>query len=391
MNDVEQYLRSATRGLWGRKRGEVREELAAHIEERTMAFRLAGLSEEDATERVLSELGHPREVSVGMTKLYTAPWVAGSGILAAAVCAVSVTVASMGMAQSLPISYRWPSENCFKAQQDLSRKCLRDTPWTNITALKENLEPLGVKVSEQKDAVTLSFPDAQPVRLPLRLDPEQFGLGEGTLGSFILGEQLREGYYPIYNVVSEIARQAGVPVKLEGWENPTLKVGDTAFHLGTETQVVQGNEFYWSYIALVLGEQTPFPKFFDAVNILYLGWDDTLEYVSEENRRLEVGAKQGEIVGLVAWLEPTPGDVTLWFDIAPAGADGSVDLGFPEEPITFVNDLGKEPKPYTALLVRFRDTFTTFDVLPEREGEQVSQVMGLESEIISPEQISVVN
>ena len=40
---IETYLRRATRGLWGRKKLEVREELAAHLEARVLSYQIAGL------------------------------------------------------------------------------------------------------------------------------------------------------------------------------------------------------------------------------------------------------------------------------------------------------------------------------------------------------------
>ena len=101
MKEVEQYLKSATRGLWGRKRQEVREELEAHIQERVVAYRIAGLDEEDATERTLRELGHPREVSAGMAKIYTLPTLFETSLLAAAACVLAASLSSSSLAQSV--------------------------------------------------------------------------------------------------------------------------------------------------------------------------------------------------------------------------------------------------------------------------------------------------
>lgn len=66
-DSATEYLRRATRGLRGRKRREVQEELEAHLCERVTAHQIGGLTEVEAVERALTELGSPQEVSVGMT------------------------------------------------------------------------------------------------------------------------------------------------------------------------------------------------------------------------------------------------------------------------------------------------------------------------------------
>ena len=93
---VETYLRRATRGLWGRKRLEVREELAAHLARAgVLSYQIAGY-EGNVTplEKALAELGKPQEVSLGMVKLYTFPKAVGFRSLHfAAVCIVTVAIA----------------------------------------------------------------------------------------------------------------------------------------------------------------------------------------------------------------------------------------------------------------------------------------------------------
>ena len=70
---VEAYLRAATRGLWGRERATVREELEAHVEAGVAAQVLAGAAEGEAVEQTLAELVPPRDVSGGMNRVYFPP------------------------------------------------------------------------------------------------------------------------------------------------------------------------------------------------------------------------------------------------------------------------------------------------------------------------------
>ncbi len=74
----ERYLAEATRGLWGRERGVVREELEAHFEARVAALMLSGSGEEAALEATLAELGASRHVNDGLGRVYAPPVVLGA-------------------------------------------------------------------------------------------------------------------------------------------------------------------------------------------------------------------------------------------------------------------------------------------------------------------------
>lgn len=151
---MERYLRQATRGLWGRKRREVREELEAHLHDRVMAYRIGGLGEAEAVERALAELGSPQEVSVGMTRIYTLPTVMGSGAAMAVACVLVVAVLPKGVAQSLPGTFFWPSVECVEALESgtgkpSAKNCFSadNSLWIDRQALQRALEPQGVKFS----------------------------------------------------------------------------------------------------------------------------------------------------------------------------------------------------------------------------------------------------
>lgn len=70
---IEQYLNRATRGLWGKKRQEVKTELHSHIYERMHYHMAFGKSEEEALGLALHALGKPAEVSRGLFKLHALP------------------------------------------------------------------------------------------------------------------------------------------------------------------------------------------------------------------------------------------------------------------------------------------------------------------------------
>lgn len=74
---IRRYLASATRGLLGRERDELREELAVHVRSRFNSLRRSGLGASEAIEQVLNELGEPDLVNSGMSRLYNVPLAIG--------------------------------------------------------------------------------------------------------------------------------------------------------------------------------------------------------------------------------------------------------------------------------------------------------------------------
>jgi hypothetical protein len=73
VKSLETYLKTATRGLWGKRKLEVREELEAHVLERSRKHELLGLTREDAISKTLEELGNARAISYKMTEVHTMP------------------------------------------------------------------------------------------------------------------------------------------------------------------------------------------------------------------------------------------------------------------------------------------------------------------------------
>jgi hypothetical protein len=73
MNEPEQYLNNATRGLSGKRKLEVREELENHVLERAHKHELSGLTREAAILKTLEELGNARAINRKMTEVHTMP------------------------------------------------------------------------------------------------------------------------------------------------------------------------------------------------------------------------------------------------------------------------------------------------------------------------------
>ena len=384
----ERYLRRATRGLWGRKRLEVREELMNHIEGRTTAYRVAGMREGDALERTLQELGPAREVRTGMVKLYTLPTLLGSGALLAAACAAVVVLFSSSFAQTLQVTRTFPSPACLAAPQIEVTPwgdCQAFEAWTNVEALKEVFTPQGVEVNKKDNILSFRFTDGKFAAVALPSYP--FADQEGNL----LAEEFQPepGYFTVWEIIETLARGSTLPLSFEGWDNPTVRFGGTSFRLGGDDEtVVDGRNFYLSYLSSVA---------FDSDQLLARALLDRpfISYTDEDRdkpARLQVGIMEpGTVYGIVALTRftmprsngrgetsggvPTEPVLGLALDVAQADADGTVTFRLPRSentPVTFVRELGGEPELGTAVLVRLTG---------EANGD------GFGYEVVSPERI----
>ena len=72
MTELEQFLKNATRGLWGKRKLEIAEELESHVLERAHKHKLSGLSREDAISKSLAELGSAQVIRSGLHRTYFA-------------------------------------------------------------------------------------------------------------------------------------------------------------------------------------------------------------------------------------------------------------------------------------------------------------------------------
>jgi hypothetical protein len=254
---IESYLQKSTRGLWGRRREEVKEELASHIEGRVHAHLVGGLCESDAVEKTLTELGHPSNVSTGMARLYTLPIVAGSGMMLAMCTALVVVMWSGSTAQTLQTSNIFPVHECLEPKNNVLPDYCNVGGWTNIEDLKKVLEPQGVIFKPFKsveDGWTLKFPEGTPMVLSITPVEWHFENEEGE----ILTLKPRSDFVTIREFISKLS-SLGLPVHLEGWEKPTLHIGDVVLEidlLADKDNPIYSSEAFYSE-ALAWGANMP--------------------------------------------------------------------------------------------------------------------------------------
>lgn len=210
MSELDRYLRRATRGLWGRRRQEVWAELEANLGLRVRELQVAGLSEAAAAQKALEEIGEPRIVQEGMTRLYTFPKMARASLLAAMLALALTGLLSVlqGQAQvglgvfKIHLAYRQGS----------------------------HLKPASVWV-ETKDLVPLQLRpgEEQPDALTLQVGGKTLAVPVNTVEG---GPWNGRRFVDLVRL-AQLAEQAGVRVRLEGWEKPSLVLGSARLALQT--------------------------------------------------------------------------------------------------------------------------------------------------------------
>ena len=73
MKDTEQFLRAATRGLWGRAKRDAALELRGAVEDKIYRYTLLGMTEADAERAALRDLGSPAAIARDLGVVHSVP------------------------------------------------------------------------------------------------------------------------------------------------------------------------------------------------------------------------------------------------------------------------------------------------------------------------------
>lgn len=221
MKPTERYLRSATRGLWGRAKQELRQELEGHLQVRIQEWRLGGLTEAEAERQTLRELGAPEEVRTGMLGIHTMPVLSKGGL--AALLAATLLIGTLPHSQAQVTSI-------FGSVGHSGASVYLD-----FTQLQQEVQTGGVQLTGTPQEATLTVPDAPRSTFPVYSWGGSLFRKEGRTyihASAILGA--------LFNT--------GVDVQLSGWRDPTIQAGKATIRLRTNDWRVS-NSLYASTIS----------------------------------------------------------------------------------------------------------------------------------------------
>ncbi|GEM47512.1 permease prefix domain 1-containing protein [Deinococcus cellulosilyticus] len=234
---IEQYLNRATRGLWGRKRQQVKQELYSHIYEK-MHFQMSfGKSEEEALESTLQAMGKPREVNAGLFKLHALPalgkMVLITGMLSAAV---------ISQAQHQPSVHVYTQqvqvENPFDARNTQTFPIHYLSAGELAQALQEQQVPFSLQNRQEgnQPAAVLTIGDQTTV-LPYQDQHDREGLIKPQGQDHLISIDLL--------LISLLENDSS---RLHGLVNPRIDIGGASFTLGTKEHSFSADTAYISLL-----------------------------------------------------------------------------------------------------------------------------------------------
>jgi hypothetical protein len=348
MTPLEQYLNNATRGIWGKRKLEIREELHNDILERTRKHQLAGLSFDAAITQAIQELGDARVLNRGMTGVYMMPTFIKSAVAAVMISLAVILTMQPGIAQ-VTSTTRLPVPQCLESKsptvdilvqnnKTLPVSCEFGQLWFSLSSLKKVLQPLDIKVLEFPDApyrdVYLKFPEGFTAKV--HLDWNQIRFSDPSI-------VLNPDYISAI-ALTEALSLTPLNVRITGWENPRITVGKTTFTLGTNEARVNAESLY--YNALYSGFEDYFPKSKNAEPILQIpamsnSYAHTIRYNAEPGTILAVLSRE-PIKGI---YQPMNGEkqpeLIRRVSLTPVKQDGTFDFFSRSKTLRFENQIDK--------------------------------------------------
>lgn len=344
----ERYLRRATRGLWGTKRLEVREEIAGHLAERVTAYQIGGLNEQEATERALAELGAPQFVNRGMVRIHTLPTVMGSSLALIALCLAVVGLWPKGVAQTLTGTSYFPSLECTKVV--LSDKNPEDFKgcvsilgdfWVSQEELRNVLEPQGVmfeKAGFAAEILKVSVPGSSPMFIEANSQVYVDNVGE-----------ISRGYVSLWNFIERFSDLPDARLKIEDWDSPTIHLNDVMFQLHDANNSFEGQAFYWNYLNAIT---TPWVSDIAEPRMLSLVFPGEFSHIKPYIQRasLEVKGTPGDVYGMLSYPELSESETgrgserkkysALWFQLGRVTDTGNLRMWLPKDGTSFIPSSG---------------------------------------------------
>jgi hypothetical protein len=316
---LEVYLQRATRGLFGARKLEVRSELEEHVLELAWADQVRGVPQETAILNALEHLGSVSSITRDMNRIYTLPLIVRVGLIATVLAALAFAL----LPQELPqiAAFELPTPSLKENLQILS-----------LSGLQGTLEPLGVRVQMLESTASLRFPHSEnAIQLEL-FDADQTGVIATS------------------DFVQALAFHSKLEVSLEGWRNPTVRVGQTRFKLGTEDAPVTGYALW----AELLGDQLFLNTRFQGYCVVRYS-NQSPSANGYQKLELRVPVQPGSIIAAItAPTQIDPNYRLLELDVGVVDAQGISELFFRHAPKKFVNSVQElRPGNHNVMLVRF--------------------------------------
>jgi len=261
MTPTDRYLRQATRGLHGQTRKAAELELRGAIEDKVWRLTLLGLTEADATQAALRDLGSPHAIARGLTRVHTLPRAALTAVLAGA--AVLLGVQALAQVPTVRALADPTDRSCQFGGADLQRgrtvaevRALQGQlaqPGGRArleAACRATLPPTRYTLLRLSDLITAFTKGGVNVRTLPPLDgflslTFPGTLDERTLDLSAWSQEIQgETYVQTWSLINHLRAISPGPVRLIGRVNPVVEVGATRLQLGTQAAPVSATDLY---------------------------------------------------------------------------------------------------------------------------------------------------
>jgi hypothetical protein len=245
MTDLEKFLRQASRGLWGRERQTVRRELESHIRHRANRYEVSGSSETEAIKLAIADLGEARAINSGMKGVYSVPTTIRAGVLTAALATFVFMGAQLSTAQVTGTT-KFLTPACIEQGKTSFTiaggeiQCENNWFSINFESLKTVLEPLGVQVQVGEVSAVIKWPEGAVSVMNTDTSFSNFYIEIN--GKSVMLPPVK-GYVQSFTFFDAL-RDSGLPVHINGWDNPHITIGKTKFTLGSSSQVARGASIF---------------------------------------------------------------------------------------------------------------------------------------------------
>ena len=310
--NLETYLKQATRGVWGKRKQDAILELRGNIEARIWTLEHKGKTKAEALEIALQELGNARAINSGMTQVHTMPHITRNILLAGLISSFAAVgwTSSTAQIQTVVPSIQGVCCQMFPT--------IQQPQFVSLNDLKSELESAGVTVDESMqrfepahESTTFDgwpLVDASETRT-LDLHFPEMADGETVRVQALLGLSVTaDGQNPKFVAEEDVfispeslivqLRKAKLPMTLEGWHNPTLRIGQTVVMIGTRESRVTGASWY----SKILMDGMMNNIVANASSNLIFTWDQQLVGVTTFGKHIysmRVNDRPGTVYGLL--------------------------------------------------------------------------------------------
>jgi hypothetical protein len=348
---LETYLKTATKGLYGRKKLEVKTEIEGNIKELALEYQIAGLSQTQAISQAILDFGEARDLNAGMVKVHTMPKMIKAVLLAGLLSSVALVGVSSSLAEILTSSVGI-YKNCTTDEPHLDGSCVQPQSWMKLADFTADIGKAGgtFKLHTTNSRI-LSFSvtfagdhaiDIAYIRLPEKFDPEIAQKHDNWFNKD------NEIWVNLSYTLEQIARYSFLDITFEGWENPKLHVGKTILNLKTGND---GTLAYYTYFYSAITD------IFYPSSVVTFIIDPPISGVeaNRQNRsirkfkhQIKVNDKPGTIYAVFTQVQSkTNGELdrqpvsTGLISIAPVAADETITVWLNEPTLDFVSTLAE--------------------------------------------------